>query len=241
MLDLFISDVHLDDARPESTQCLLGFLNGAAREADRLFILGDLFEAWIGDDVQTALTGQIAQAIKACGSAGPDVAFMAGNRDFLLGEVYADEAGMTLLAEPHALDHDGERYLLSHGDTLCTDDEVYQSFRAQVRDPFWQSDFLAMPVSERLAFAQSAREASQAHTGQASEVIMDVNDSTVSQFMIDHQTRALIHGHTHRPAIHDLTLDGQSATRIVLGDWHQRGSVLILRDGRYRLESLPFA
>lgn len=240
MLDLFISDVHLDEGRPDSTACLLEFLSGAAREADRLFILGDLFEAWIGDDVPTELSRLLARAIRACSEAGPAVAFMAGNRDFLLGKAYAEQAGMTLLTDPCAIEHAGERYLLSHGDTLCTDDQAYQAFRAQVRDPQWHSDFLALPVAERLAFAREARAASQAHTGQVSEAIMDVNQAAVEQFMMAHQTGKLIHGHTHRPAIHDLMLEGVAAKRFVLGDWHEQGSVLELRDGQYRMDSLQF-
>ena len=168
------------------------------------------------------------------------VYFVAGNRDFLLGSVYAQSAGMTLLEEPVQIQHGDLEITLLHGDVLCTDDVAYQRFRAQVRNPVWQSTFLAKSVAERLQFAEQAREASQQHTGISSAEIMDVNNEAVESFMQSHQTDFIIHGHTHRPAIHQFQLNHFSATRIVLGDWYEQGSVLWLENGDYSLQTLDF-
>ncbi len=240
MIDLFISDLHLDEQRPDCTESLIAFLETEAPRADRLFILGDLFEAWIGDDVETPLSLQVSEALNQCASRGTSIYFVAGNRDFLLGSAYAQSAGMTLLEEPVHINHGDMDIVLLHGDVLCTDDHDYQRFREQVRNPVWQSDFLARSIPERIAFASKAREASQQHTGSTDAEIMDVNDDAVRSYMLEHQTDFLIHGHTHRPAVHEFELNHFSATRIVLGDWYQQGSVLWLRDGEYSLDTLPF-
>ena len=223
---LFISDLHLDESRPQIVELFKQFLRGEARRADALYILGDLFESWIGDDDDGALAGEVAADLAAVRDAGVAAFFMHGNRDFLLGADYAARAGITLLHDPTVIELDGERTLLMHGDTLCTDDAAYQDFRAVVRNPDWQKQFGARPLAERRAFAAQARAESLKHTANSSAEIMDVNQAAVVAIMREHGVRRLIHGHTHRPATHEFELDGHSAERIVLGDWYEQGSVL---------------
>jgi UDP-2,3-diacylglucosamine hydrolase len=223
---LFVSDLHLDDARPRIVELFTQFLGTQARSAQALYILGDLFESWIGDDDDSALAREVAEALSALSKSGVPVFFMHGNRDFLLGKDYAQRAGMTLLNDPTIVEFNGERTLLMHGDTLCTDDIEYQKFRAQVRDPAWQKQFLARSLAERRAFAAQARAESRQHTSLAKPEIMDVNSTAVTAAMREHAVRALIHGHTHRPATHRFELDGEAAERIVLGDWYEQSSVL---------------
>lgn len=227
MPTLFISDLHLEDARPQMTERLLELLAGEARKADALYILGDLFEHWIGDDVPSATAKAVSEGLRELADSGVPCYFMHGNRDFLLGEEYARAAGMKLLPESFTADLYGTPTLLLHGDTLCTDDVEYQAFRQQVRDPGWQSAFLARSVEERLAVARRARDASREHTSSAAMEIMDVNEAAVRQAFVEHGVRHMIHGHTHRPAFHSHTLDnGATASRIVLSDWYDKGSVL---------------
>jgi UDP-2,3-diacylglucosamine hydrolase len=226
MSTLFISDLHLDPARPHIVELFTRFVAGDARQAEALYILGDLFESWIGDDDDSPLALQIAQSLYALKQSGVRVFFMHGNRDFLLGQAYAEKAGMTLLNDPAVVEFDGERTLLMHGDTLCTDDVAYQEFRAVVRNPDWQNQFRARSLSERHAFAAQARAESVKHTAGAKPEIMDVNQAAVIAAMRKQRVRMLIHGHTHRPATHRFELDGQSAERIVLGDWYEQSSVL---------------
>jgi UDP-2,3-diacylglucosamine hydrolase len=226
MATLLISDLHLDEARPHIVDLYTSLLAGEARRADALYILGDLFEAWIGDDDDAPLPARVAQATSALRDSGVPVYFMHGNRDFLLGADYAARAGMTLLTDPTVIEFGGEQVLLMHGDTLCTDDAEYQKFRALVRDPRWQQSFLAKPLAERRAFATQARGESRKHTTMAAADIMDVNQNAVETAMRAHGVRRLIHGHTHRPATHRFDLDGQPAQRIVLGDWYEQDSVL---------------
>src|SRR5512135_2350829 len=228
MSTLFISDLHLDPARPHIVELFTRFLATDARQAQALYILGDLFESWIGDDDDCALAAEVAQALSALRDRGVPVFFMHGNRDFLLGRDYARRAGMTLLTDPAVLEFGGERTLLMHGDTLCIDDLDYQKFRTQVRDPAWQAQFLARPLDERRAFAARARAESARHTAGAKPVIMDVNPAAVAAAMREHGVLTLIHGHTHRPATHRFELDGKAAERIVLGDWYEQSSVLRL-------------
>ncbi|HET6632672.1 MAG TPA: UDP-2,3-diacylglucosamine diphosphatase [Rhodanobacteraceae bacterium] len=238
MSTLFISDLHLDAARPAIVELFERFLAGEAQEAEALYILGDLFESWIGDDDDSELATRAARALRGLADHGVPVHFMAGNRDFLLGADYAARCGMTLLEDGTVVDLHGTPTLLMHGDTLCTDDAAYQRFRTQVRDPAWQRDFLARPLAERRAFAAQARAASQAHTGGASEAIMDVNATAVAAALRQAGVHHLVHGHTHRPAVHALDLDGQPAERIVLGDWYDQGSVLRVSLGRRQLSRL---
>ncbi|MGH8040462.1 MAG: UDP-2,3-diacylglucosamine diphosphatase [Rudaea sp.] len=225
MTTLFISDLHLDDARPQLVRAFEELLAGDARAASALYILGDLFESYIGDDDDAILPARVATALRALCDSGVPVFFLHGNRDFLLGAEYAKRAGMTLLPDPTIIELRDQRTLLMHGDTLCIDDVEYQKFRAQVRDPQWQRNFLAKPLAQRRTFAAQARDASRLHTSSAKPEIMDVNQSAAVAAMRTHGVRRLIHGHTHRPATHRLDLDGRAAERIVLGDWYEQSSV----------------
>jgi UDP-2,3-diacylglucosamine hydrolase len=227
MSTLFIADLHLDDSRPQITALFEHYLaSDEVRRADALYILGDLVEAWIGDDDDAPLPQRIARATRAVRDAGIPVYFMVGNRDFLLGEAFAERAGFTLLEDGTVHDLYGTPTLLMHGDVLCTDDVAYQTVRRNVRTPEWKAQVLAMPLQARRAFAAKAREDSRAHTGSTHETIMDVNAGAVVDALRMAGVRRLIHGHTHRPAIHPVDLDGQTAERIVLGDWYEQGSVL---------------
>lgn len=226
MTTLFISDLHLDASRPRIVELFVDFLRGDARRASALYILGDLFEAWIGDDTPDATATRVANALADLHEGGVAGFFMHGNRDFLLGDAYARRARMTLLPDPSVIDIEGERTLIMHGDSLCTDDLPYQAFRHQSRDPRWQREFLSRPLEERREFAERARAESTRYTRSVGETITDVNADAVATALRTHAVRRLIHGHTHRPAIHALDVDGQPAERIVLGDWYEQGSVL---------------
>ncbi|HXD36363.1 MAG TPA: UDP-2,3-diacylglucosamine diphosphatase [Rhodanobacter sp.] len=227
MATLFIADLHLDPARPQITRLFENYLaSDEVRRADALYILGDLVEAWIGDDDDAELPRRIADATRGVSDAGVPVYFMVGNRDFLLGQTFARRAGMTLLDDGIVHDVQGRPTLLMHGDTLCTDDVAYQAVRRQVRTPEWQAQILSMPLEARRAFAAKARADSKAHTGSSAESIMDVNGDAVAEAMRGAGVTRLIHGHTHRPAVHEFELDGKAAQRIVLGDWYEHGSVL---------------
>jgi len=227
MSSLFLSDLHLDPSRPRITDLFEHYLaSDEVRQAQALYILGDLVEAWIGDDDDAELPRRIATTTRAVGDAGVPVYFMAGNRDFLIGDAFAQRAGMALLNDGTVHDIQGRPTLLMHGDVLCTGDLAYQAVRRQARNPEWQAQILSMPLEARRAFAAKAREDSRAHTGSTMEGIMDVNADAVATALRDAGVTRLIHGHTHRPAIHRFKLDGQQAERIVLGDWYEQGSVL---------------
>jgi UDP-2,3-diacylglucosamine hydrolase len=227
MSTLFISDLHLEDRQPDTTGWLLEFLDGPARNADAVYILGDLFEFWIGDDALSTTARRVAEASAALVASGVVCFFIHGNRDFLLGDSYAMAAGLTLLPESLVIDLYGTPTLLLHGDTLCTDDIEYQTFRQQSRNPAWQAGILSLSVEERLKMARSARDASKLHTGAAAMEIMDVNESSVRNSFREHGVKRMIHGHTHRPAFHKYKLDdGSEAERIVLADWYTEGSYL---------------
>jgi len=228
MSTLFISDLHLDESRPQLVDAFEELLATQAKNVDALYILGDLFESHIGDDDDAALNARVARATRTLRDAGVPVFFMHGNRDFLLGPDYAARAGMTLLEDPAVIELAGERVLLMHGDTLCTDDVEYLKFRTLVRDPNWQRAFLAKPLAERRAFAAQARGESRRHTANAKPEIMDVNQIAVEAALRTHGVRRLIHGHTHRPATHRFDVDGMKAERIVLGDWYEQASSLTL-------------
>ena len=227
MKTLFLSDQHLEDARPEALDWMLGFLAEPAREADAVYILGDLFEYWIGDDAPSQTARTLAGATRDLVERGVPIGFIHGNRDFLLGTDYAAQAGFELLPETFTLDLYGTPAVLLHGDTLCTDDHEYQAVRVQTRDPAWQRRVLSMSVEERLEMARNARDASMAHTGSAATDIMDVNPQSVLEAFTASDARLMIHGHTHRPAVHRVSLaDGTTAHRIVLADWYDHGSYL---------------
>jgi UDP-2,3-diacylglucosamine hydrolase len=242
MSTLFLSDLHLDDARPQITGLFERYLAGPeARNADAVYILGDLVEAWIGDDDDADLPQRIAAATRALHEHGVPVYFMAGNRDFLLGEAFAARAGFELIEDGAVHDLYGTPTLLMHGDLLCTDDAVYQKVRREVRAPQWKRQVLAMPLEARRAFAAKSRAQSRAHVGSAGETIMDVNQDAVKAAMRAAGVQRLIHGHTHRPAIHDFALDNAPAQRIVLGDWYDHGSVLRVDADGIDLRGLPVA
>jgi len=226
MSTLFVSDLHLDPGHPEITEQFLAFLASEARAAEALYILGDLFEAWIGDDDPEPAHRTIVAALRLLTDSGVACYVMHGNRDFLIGQRFCRETGCRLLEDPVVVHLHGERVLVTHGDVLCSDDHSYQKLRAMVRDPGWQAMFLALSPQQRQTLAETARAGSKAHMEQAEASIMDVNQGTVETTMRAAGVRKLLHGHTHRPNVHRFELDGGEATRIVLGDWHHNGSVL---------------
>lgn len=240
MATLFIADLHLCTEEPAITAGFLRFLAGEARQADALYILGDLFEAWIGDDDPLPLHRQIAAAIKAVVDAGVPCFFIHGNRDFLLGKRFARESGMILLPQEKVLTLYGRRILIMHGDTLCTDDHGYQAFRAKVHQRWLQTLFLALPLFIRKRVAAKMRAGSKAANISKSLAIMDVNQDAVVAGMEKHQVQWLIHGHTHRPDVHTLTANGQPAFRVVLGAWHREGSMVKVTPTDVKLISFPF-
>ena len=226
MTTLFISDLHLDASRPKITELFLEFLQGKVRSAEALYILGDFFEVWLGDDDPDAHHALVMGALRKLTDSGVPVYFMHGNRDFLIGAIFAQRTGVQLLADPAVIELSGIPTLLMHGDTLCTDDVEYQNFRKFVRDPARQKAFLATPLADRRAFVAHTRAASGLSTAQKSQDIMDVNQQAVEQVMRQYNVTRLIHGHTHRPAVHKFQSDGKEKTRIVLGDWYNQGSIL---------------
>jgi len=236
---LFVSDLHLDPARPEIARQFHGFLGGEARTAQALYILGDLFEAWLGDDDPDPAARATVAALRALVDAGVPVFVMHGNRDFLIGERFCRETGATLLPDGTVVTLEGEPVLLMHGDALCTDDVSYQRLRRIVRNPLVRWIFRRMSLGQRRALAARLRAGSRTHVGMTAPEIMDVNTAAVDRAMREAGVRTLIHGHTHRPAVHEIDLDGTPARRIVLGDWYEQGSVLEWsRDGA-ELRSLP--
>jgi UDP-2,3-diacylglucosamine hydrolase len=235
MTTLFISDLHLDASRPQITALFLEFLESEAAGADALYILGDLFEAWIGDDAPDEVGDAVAAGLARLHECGVPCFYIHGNRDFLLGDVFARRARLTLLPDGSIVDIEGERVLLMHGDFLCTDDLAYQQFRVMTRAADWQNAFLSRPLAQRHEFAAQARAESRRYTTSvANETITDVNADAVMRALGERNLHRLIHGHTHRPAIHRLDAPGAGAMRIVLGDWYEQGSVL--RYGREGIE-----
>jgi len=239
MATLFISDLHLDATRPAVSDCLLRFLSDVQGHAQALYILGDLFEAWVGDDHPEPAYRPVKLALQACVRAGTPVFLLRGNRDFLLGEQFCTETGCTLLADPSVIDLYGTPTLLMHGDSLCTDDVPYQALRARLRDPAWQRQARSLPLEDRLQMAEQARELSVLAGQGKAEAIMDVNQAQVLRVVDQHAVKRLIHGHTHRPAIHALTHRGQTLQRAVLGDWYRQGSVLSVSADGLELRALP--
>ena len=239
MARLFVADVHLDTEAPRATEQFLAFLGEQAAQAQALYILGDLFEAWVGDDDRDPQKARVTDALKALSAAGVPCFVLHGNRDFLLGSGFCERSGCILLNDPVVAQFDGEPVLLTHGDALCTDDHAYQELRSTVRDPNWQRRFLAVPRSRRELLADEARAGSKRHTSRTIPVIMDVNGEAVTAAFRATDVRRMIHGHTHRPGIHDLLVDGVAAQRIVLGAWYEQGSYLRYEKGRYQLLDLP--
>jgi UDP-2,3-diacylglucosamine hydrolase len=238
MTTLFISDLHLCASRPAINQLFIEFLEKRLQPGDHLYILGDLFEAWIGDDAVDDQNQTVIDALQTLHQKQIPVFIMHGNRDFLLGDQFASATGATLIEDPYLIKLGGTEVLLMHGDTLCTDDVDYQAFRQQVRNPAFCSEFLSYPVEKRMAIASQFREESRNRSKEKSAAIMDVNQDAVEQTMMRYGVHHLIHGHTHRPAQHHFELGGATAERTVLGDWYQQGSALRY-DGSFTLETLP--
>jgi UDP-2,3-diacylglucosamine hydrolase len=236
---LFISDLHIDASRPAIVDQFLSFLERDARSAAALYILGDLFESWVGDDAPDAAQSAAMAGIRALTARGVPCFVMHGNRDFLLAQEFFRLSGAMPLSDPLILTLYGERVLVMHGDALCTDDHAYQRLRATVRNAGWQRRFLSLSVEARRALAGAAREGSQAHTAGLTYSIADVNTDSVAQALRAAATSTLLHGHTHRPAIHAIEVDGKPCTRIVLGDWYEQGSLLRWDENGPQLESLP--
>ncbi len=226
MTVFFVSDLHLHESRPDASRCFLEFLQQAADEAATLYILGDLFESWIGDDDPDPHLRSITAGLRRATEAGLSCYFTQGNRDFLVGERFCADSGTQMMDESTVISIHGRRALLMHGDELCTDDVKYQRFRRMVRHHRRQALFLKLPAGMRQAIWNRVRHRSKASAMQKPESIMDVNQDAVANAMRQHKVDLLIHGHTHRPQVHELTIDGKTATRIVLGDWYEQGSVL---------------
>lgn len=238
MSTLFISDLHLSDERKNITELFINFLDQRASKADALYILGDLFEVWLGDDAVKPDYQHSLSKMKQLADNGLPLYFMSGNRDFLMTKKFTELSGAILLTEPTTIDLYGTPTLLMHGDTLCTDDVEYQKFRTMVRDPSFISEFLSKSVEERIAISTKYREISKTETASKEMDIMDVNQQQVEDSMVEYQVNQLIHGHTHRPAIHDFTVNSKAMKRIVLGDWYKQGSVLVCNEENCQLEAI---
>ena len=226
MSTLFIADIHLGSEHPEISKRFIEFLQQQAAAAEALYILGDLFEVWIGDDAVQPEHQPAITALKQLTDSGTAVYVMHGNRDFLLGKEFEAMSGCQLISEPLVIDLYGTPTLLLHGDVLCTDDSDYMQMRQQLRSPAWQQQFLAATEEQRLQVARQYRDESRSRTQTKSLEIMDVNCNAVIETMRSHGVTQLIHGHTHRPAVHELEIDGQAGKRIVLGDWYSQNSSL---------------
>jgi len=225
---LFISDLHLAPDTPSANEALLNFLEQTAPSADALYVLGDLFEYWIGDDgLEHPFARTIAHAFRKLSDGGVPSYFMHGNRDFLIGNRFARESGMKIVDDPTVVNLYGRPTLLMHGDTLCSGDVEYQKFRAMVRNPSWQQAFLAKPLAERARVAQNVRGQSEQAKQGKDMAIMDVTPATVEEVLRSHAYPRLIHGHTHRPARHEHVVDGQTCERWVLAAWYEQGSYLL--------------
>jgi len=237
MRTLFISDLHLHESRPQLTRAFFHFLHTQAVGAEKLYILGDFFDAWIGDDDDNPLNLQVAEELKKLSSAGTQIFLMHGNRDFLMGEKFAAQAGAKMIAEGTVIDLHKTPTLLLHGDQLCTGDTDYIKFRQQVRSPQWQQQVLSQPLDARRMLAAQLREKSQEMNSLKSEGIMDVTQSEVVKVMQQADVKRLIHGHTHRPARHQFEIEGEPAERIVLGDWHVKAWAIIADEKSLELSS----
>ena len=222
----FIADLHLSENRPDISACFFSFLKNEAVEAEKLYILGDLFEAWVGDDDDSPYLKTIAQALTKLSLSGTKIYYIHGNRDFLLGKRYANQASMQLLPEIDTIDLYGQRVVIMHGDTLCTRDIDYQAFRKKSRSWWWQKAVKSLPLFIRKKIASNYRQKSAAATAMKAQEIMDVTPSEVIKCLESYQSQLIIHGHTHRPAVHEVIANNDQAKRIVLGDWYEQGAWL---------------
>jgi len=238
---LLISDLHLQEERPDITRAFLDLLDGRARHAKALYILGDFFEAWIGDDAMTPFQQSICQALRQLSDSGTAIYLMHGNRDFLIGQAFCKAAGCTLLADPSVIELGGEQVLLMHGDTLCTRDLAYMKMRRYLRNPVSLWILRHLPLATRQKLARKLRSESRAQTRMKATEIVDVTPDEVPKVMAAHGVRTLVHGHTHRPAIHKLVVEGEPARRIVLGDWDRRGWTLQVDGQGFALEPFEFS
>ena len=229
---LFISDLHISLEKTEITRRFIHFLQQRATQAKSLYILGDLFDAWIGDDDNTPPNNAIKKALKQLSDSGTAVFLLQGNRDFLLGHDFCQQTGISLLEEYAVIELNGQRTLLTHGDLLCSDDLPYQAFRVKSHSPEWQHNVLCKPLWLRLLAARWYRLRSFWHKRKKNQDIMDVNPQTVIETLQKHACKTLIHGHTHRPAVHNLLIDGATAQRFVLADWKKDGGECLCWDGR---------
>lgn len=240
MTVLFISDLHLSPSHPEITACFLRFLKEDATKASALYVLGDLFESWIGDDDTTPLHTTVSNAFKTLSDTGVALYFIHGNRDFLVGKKFADASGMTILPQHSVIDLFGKPTLIMHGDTLCIQDQAYQRYRKKVHNPLIQWLFFRLPLSVRRRIGEKLRAGSAKSNQQKSYEIMDVDQDEVKRVMQECNVTQLVHGHTHRPAIHDISLGTDLAQRIVLGDWYTQGSVLVCTEQSCQLQTRQF-
>jgi UDP-2,3-diacylglucosamine hydrolase len=232
MASLFVSDLHLDASAEWAIDAFVHLTESEARRADALYILGDLFEAWVGDDQSGVAAERVCAALRALTTHGTPCFLLHGNRDFLLGEAFCHRTGALLLPDPVVADIGGTATLLTHGDILCVDDHSYQELRTIVRTARWQHRYLRLPLATRTLLADEARAGSRAHTQRVAPAIMDVDERAVVAAFRASNTRRMIHGHTHRPATHEHTVDGERATRIVLDAWYERASYLLVDAAR---------
>lgn len=239
-LTFFIADLHLCESRPDITACFLRFLEATAIQAERLYILGDLFEAWVGDDDDSPFVAQIAQALSQLSQQGTQVLYIHGNRDFLIGKCFAKKSSMVLLPEVEQIDLYGHNTVIMHGDTLCTQDIDYQAFRRKSRSWWWQAMVKSLPLFMRKRIAANYRKKSSEATARKSQEIMDVTEQEVINSLKQYHSLLLIHGHTHRPAVHRLLIDNKEAKRIVLGDWYEQGAWLKVTPTSMELQNTPF-
>jgi UDP-2,3-diacylglucosamine hydrolase len=238
---LFVSDLHLDAASPQAVAAFLQLLGGAARDADALYLLGDLFESWIGDDDPDPVRTRVCEAMHALAARGVPLFALHGNRDFLLGPGFEARSGCRLLPDPVITTLHGERVLLTHGDLLCTGDAAYQELRTTVRGEYFQRQVAQLSLARRELLAAAARAGSRAHTASARAEIMDVDQGALAALVRATGVATIVHGHTHRPAVHTESVDGRPLRRIVLDAWYERGSALRWDAGGIETLALPFA
>ncbi|HEC12791.1 MAG TPA: UDP-2,3-diacylglucosamine diphosphatase [Acidiferrobacteraceae bacterium] len=239
MPTLFISDLHLSASRPQIIDLFLRFLQGPARDADQLYILGDLFDYWVGDEMlQSDDHANLGAALRRLTDSGVSLYIAHGNRDFLLGQNFTQTTGSTLLEETTVIDLYGTPALIMHGDSLCIGDVEHQAWRRQVLSSQWQQEFLAQSLDKRIDIAKSLRQQSEENKQHKAIEIMDASQQAIEDTMRQHKVKLLIHGHTHRPGRHRFELDGEPVRRIVLGDWYQQGSVLVCTNDDWELIEL---